>query len=349
MYVPPPYFSAGYVGVPMMPMPMQMPMMSVHPIMMLEHQKAQLHAELQMLNQYQPKINQLADEIGINRDYIKTDDLLNKYNPDYEPTPKADKYSRPLQSANEVMQSIERLDEMYKLKRENKPIPFVDNYTPMRKKKAASQLGSTLPAKLPAEVGKMDNDYREERAEQRTESNFSRRPQSYNTSLKDSLEVVSERDQWRGEEVPEEECDYEEESEEDQNETHKGLPRGYQPNQGRGYQQIHHQQRQQYYDDQESDLNHAETNNDFYAEGVRRQEGATQESHGVAFENNFGKKNQPDGYLQMRKKVIEQKMNETLPKQTKKETKVQDAKIVVENEHGVLKVPNKANLGVLFG
>ena len=103
----------------------------------LSYQKAQIYAELNELNSKQKKVEEVIQSEGVNRNYACTEDLLNKYNENYEATRKQNNPTgQQYKGADEVAMSVQRLDDLLQRKKENKPIPFVDSYTPQRKGRA---------------------------------------------------------------------------------------------------------------------------------------------------------------------------------------------------------------------
>lgn len=121
----------------------------------LELQKQQIYSELEQLRTLDGKVQNTADENGVNREMKKTDDFLNKYNPGYTgfddnmPAPTigdslmfgsgADSEHVRQKRQQELLASLQKLDELYFHKLEHKPIPFLDHYTPMRKKQRSGQ------------------------------------------------------------------------------------------------------------------------------------------------------------------------------------------------------------------
>ena len=109
--------------------------------MLLLQQEQMNKAELAYLESRKGQLIHGVD--GLNTGYKKTEDFLNKYNSEYsDPQKSISGESRP-RTEEAVLMSIEKLDQLLQLKKENKPIPFVQNYTPMRKSKKDATLKAT--------------------------------------------------------------------------------------------------------------------------------------------------------------------------------------------------------------
>lgn len=119
----------------------------------LELQKQQIYAELEQLRTLDGKVQNTFEQNSVNTGLQKTEDFLNKYNPAYHGTnndPPAPTIGDSLMFGSgaeseqvrqkrqqELLASLQKLDELYLHKIERKPIPFLDNYTPLRKKQRA--------------------------------------------------------------------------------------------------------------------------------------------------------------------------------------------------------------------
>ena len=113
-------------------------------------QVQQIYAELEQLRSLETKVTEAVQANGVNRELKNTDDFLNKYNPEYcspEGEPQGPLLGDSLMFQNgtdrqelvrrrkeELLCSLQKLDELYQNKLQNKPIPFMDHYTPIRKK-----------------------------------------------------------------------------------------------------------------------------------------------------------------------------------------------------------------------
>lgn len=104
------------------------------PKVMIEHQKQVLIAELREIENQKQKVRNIEAENNVNTRFKKTDDILNKYNEDYELEESQIAYARPAKSKEEILESIQKLDSLLQKKKGNQPIPFIDQYTPSRKK-----------------------------------------------------------------------------------------------------------------------------------------------------------------------------------------------------------------------
>lgn len=129
----------------------------------LELQKQQIYSELEQLRTLDGKVQNTAEANGVNLELKKTEDFLNKYNLGYRGsedntlTPTigdslmfgsgADSEQVRQKRQQELLASLQKLDELYLHKLEHKPIPFLDHYTPMRKKqRSGGQVGGNQDA-----------------------------------------------------------------------------------------------------------------------------------------------------------------------------------------------------------
>ncbi len=129
-------------GMPLMLPQMAYPPASYYPVtsdpkQIIEHQKQILLAELREIESQKQKVRAVEAENQVNTRFKKTEDILNKYNEDYELEESQLAFTRPTKSKQEIMDSIQKLDSLLLKKKANQPIPFIDTYTPARKKPSA--------------------------------------------------------------------------------------------------------------------------------------------------------------------------------------------------------------------
>ena len=108
------------------------------PMIAIEHQRQVLQAELREIESQKERIREVENENMVNTKYRKTEDILNKYNKDYELDESQMAYSKGMnhkpKTQEEILESIQKLDELLDRKKANNPIPFIQTYTPNRQK-----------------------------------------------------------------------------------------------------------------------------------------------------------------------------------------------------------------------
>ena len=102
-----------------------------------------LEMELNNLNQYAPQINKIEKFVGVNKGYRHTKDFLNKHNDDYilEET-------MGYHDADEIEQSVDRLDDLLAQKTYGQAIPFVGGPARVRRPHQQSHGAPTINQQL---------------------------------------------------------------------------------------------------------------------------------------------------------------------------------------------------------
>lgn len=100
---------------------------------LISMKEAELMAELNELEQYTPQIRKVETFVGVKRGYRHTEDFLNKQNPDY-----LVRESLGIQNEFQVENSVNKLDQLLLIKKHNKAIPFISNYTPSHSNRSKS-------------------------------------------------------------------------------------------------------------------------------------------------------------------------------------------------------------------
>lgn len=298
----------------------------------LEYQKAQIYADLKDMSSKIKKVDIVAQKEGANRHYTCTDEYLNKNNPHYQGNffPEQARVNR---KADDVAQSVQKLNDLLQKKKENKPIPFVTNYTPQRKGKSKakdqkSQLQDTTSI-LSNTMPNTANQY----PTMNPMATFVH-PQYYQMAP-----------QW----IPHQQMAYHPYPQQPQpNYPH---PHNY-PHPQRGHHHNHAIDHDAQADDCDGDS--LDATNPMQEVSERsddddRDHAQANDGRGVTFDHHGLKREaEADGYLNKKKRLIEQRMAMDAKPVKKKDDNSVIKDVVVETEHGVLKVANKKHLTDLF-
>lgn len=306
MYYPQPVYSPGFGHYPQILSPQDQ-------LAALEYQKAQLYADLNQLNSNIKKVDIVAQKEGANRHFTCTDEYLNKKNPHYDGQffPEQKGVNR---NADEVAQSVQRLDELLQRKKENKPIPFVTNYTPQRKGKTKGKDQKSQISETPSNM------------------NYTMPSTGYVQPAINPMATFVHPQYYQ-------------------------MQPQWIPQQPMVYQQQFAGQAQKHenYDPGDQDEDSLEATNPMQEVSERSEEEEdpdqtqAKDGRGVTFTHHGLKREaEADGYLNKKKRILEHKMAQETKPTKKKEEKAQQNDVVVETEHGVLKVANKKHLTDLF-
>lgn len=309
------YGQQGFQAYPGQMNPIQPLLTPQDQLAALEYQKALLYADIESVNAKMKKVDLVAQKEGANRHFTCTDEYLNKKNSNYRGTMPFEQQNK---RADEVASSIQKLDDLLQRKKENKPIPFVDSYTPQRKAKnkiIQKNAKNDQPAYLPGTEVKLSNTMPEkfQHPDHPTYPMMTMLPPQFYPGMP--------QPQWYT---------------------------GYYPAQGQAMMPSQHREEQDR--DSLENTNPMEQVSENSKEDDEEDEKTPDEnSRGVSFPHHgLQKEAEAEGYLNKKKRQVEQLLAKEAKPTKKKEQAADKKHVVVETEHGVLKVANQKHLTDLF-